>query len=417
MRLQLLARPDLPDFLDLPWETPLAEWDVENLVEVPSGIHRNVVRFVCYGQSLYALKELPERLALREYRFLRDLDDAGVPVVEVVGVVTDRGEQRDALNAVLVTQHLEFSLPYRILFTGRCVPDLRNSLLDALAELLVRIHLAGFFWGDCSLSNTLFRRDAGTLSAYLVDAETGELHPQLTDGQRAHDLSVATENVGGELMDLEAATDGLPQDLDPLEIADEISRRYEALWSEVTREEVFAPDESYRIEERLRRLNELGYDVEELELVGDGDLRRLRLDPRVVEPGHHRRRLLALTGLDVQENQARRLLNDIARYRATLGRSGSRLHEAVASYRWLVEVFEPAIAGVPPELRGKREPAELFHELLEHRWFLSEAAGSDVGMDTAVQSYVENVLAHAPDERAVLEDVELGEEEEAAEAS
>ena len=203
MRFQMLARPGHPDFLDLPWQLPLADWEDDHLVEVPRGLHRNVVRFVSYGDALYALKELPVRLARREYRLLRDLAAALVPVVEAVGVVTDRAEKRDELQAVLITRHLDFSLPYRILFTGRGVPDLRNSLLDALAELLVRIHLAGFFWGDCSLSNTLFRRDAGTLSAYLVDAETGELHPRLTDGQREHDITVATENIGGELMDLE----------------------------------------------------------------------------------------------------------------------------------------------------------------------------------------------------------------------
>lgn len=398
-----------PDFLDLPWQLPLADWRVENLVEVPRGIHRNVVRFVSYGPSLYALKELPERLARREYSLLRALAETLVPVVDAVGLVTDRKREADKLPAVLITRHLDFSLPYRTLFTGRGMPDLRNGLLDALAELLVRIHLAGFFWGDCSLSNTLFRRDAGTLSAYLVDAETGELHPQLTNGQRAHDLSIAVENVAGELMDLEAADDlPLPHDIDPVATAHELGRRYEALWTEVTREEVFGPDETYKIDERLRRLNELGYDVEEIELVGDGVVNRLRLNPRVVEPGHHRRRLLTLTGKDVQENQARRLLNDLARYRATLSRDTGRepAPEQVVAYRWLTEVFEPSIAAVPTELRGKREPAELFHEILVHRWFLSEAAARDVGLDSAVASYVANVLVHTPDERAVLEDRE-----------
>jgi hypothetical protein len=281
------------------------------------------------------------------------------------------------------------------------VPDLRNSLLDALAELLVRIHLAGFFWGDCSLSNTLFRRDAGTLSAYLVDAETGELHPTLSPGQRAHDLQVAEENVAGELLDLEAAEVGLPSGLDPIETAAEVVRRYESLWSELTREDVFGPDETYRIDERLRRLNQLGFDVEEVKLVGDAGGRSLRLNPQVVEPGHHRRRLHTLTGLYVQENQARRLLNDLATYRATGERAGTP--ESVVAYRWLTECFEPSIAAVPVELRGKREPAELFHEILEHRWFLSEAARRDVGMPAAVASYVENVLRHRPDEKAVLE--------------
>jgi hypothetical protein len=291
-------------------------------------------------------------------------------------------------------------LPYRSLFSGPGVPDLRNSLLDALAELLVRIHLAGFFWGDCSLSNTLFRRDAGTLSAYLVDAETGELHPQLSDGQRAHDLQVAEENVAGELLDLEAAEVGLPSGLDPIETAAEVSRRYEALWSELTREEVFGPGETYRIDERLRRLNELGFDVEEVKLVGEAGGRSLRLNPQVVEPGHHRRRLHTLTGLDVQENQARRLLNDLATYRATDGRTLAP--ESVVAYRWLTEVFEPSIAYVPVELRGKREAAELFHEILEHRWFLSEAAQRDVGVQAAAESYVEDVLRHRPDEKAML---------------
>ena len=188
--------------------------------------------------------------------------------------------------------------------------------------------------------------------------------------------------MAGELLDLEAAEVGLPSGLDPIETAAEVPRRYEALWSELTREDVFGPDETYRIDERLRRLNELGFDVEEVKLVGDAGGQSLRLNPQVVEPGHHRRRLHTLTGLYVQENQARRLLNDLATFRATGERAGAP--ESVVAYRWLTECFEPSIAAVPVELRGKREPAELFHEILEHRWFLSEAARRDVGMPAAV---------------------------------
>jgi hypothetical protein len=398
----MLVRPGNPDFLDLPWREPLAEWRSERIVEVTRGIHRHVVRFVGYGDAIYALKALPPRIAHHDYRLLRALDDAEVPVVGAVGVVT-RSAGADGLEpeATLITRHLDFSLPYRALFSRPVVPDLRNSLLDALAELLVRIHLSGFFWGDCSLSNTLFRRDAGTLSAYLVDAETGDLHPSLSDGQRAHDLQIAEENVAGELLDLEAAHDGLPSQLDPIETAEEVPRRYETLWSELTREDVFGPAETYRIDERLRRLNGLGFDVEEVRLVGEAGGSSLRLNPQVVEPGHHRRRLHTLTGLDVQENQARRLLNDLATYRATGGRATAP--ESVVAYRWLSEVFQPAIDAIPAELRGKREAAELFHELLEHRWFLSEAARRDVGLKAAVASYVDTVLRHRPDEKAVLE--------------
>ncbi len=398
-RLQIVARPGHPDFLDLPWEQPLADWRHERLVELFRGISRHVVRFASYEGGVYALKELPARLAWREYRFLRHLAAEQMPVVKPVGVVTERG--RD-LDAVLITRHLDFSLPYRSLFSGRAIPRLRPSLLGALAELLVRLHLAGFFWGDCSLSNTLFRRDAGALSAYVVDVETGELHPELSTGQRQHDLAIAGENLVGELLDVDAEV-GLPDDLDPEVTAMELETRYEALWEELTSEQLVRPDERYRIEERLGRLNDLGFDVEEIELVAEEGGYRLRLDPRVVEPGHHRRRLLMLTGLRAQENQARRMLNDLAGYRAELERiEGRPVPESVAAYRWRADVFEPAVAAVPPDLWNKLQAAEVFHELLDHRWYLSEQHGSDVGLDEAARSYVEEILRHAPDERTLL---------------
>jgi hypothetical protein len=422
MRFQMLPREAWPDFLDLPWDQPLAEWSSPRIVEVARGISRHVVRFVDYDGALYALKELPTRLAEREYQLLRELAAASVPVVEVVGVVSERGipaaglsietaTEPDELGAILITRHLEFSLPYRTLFTVRGISDLHNRLLDALVELLVRLHLAGFFWGDCSLSNALFRRDAGALAAYLVDAETGELHPSLSDGQRAFDLTIAEENAAGELLDVMAA---LAEDADapdapdatiddPMAVAAQLRPRYEALWSELTRDEVFAPDERYRIDARLRRLNELGFDVEEFELLTVKGGYRLRLPTRVVEAGHHRRRLLMLTGLDVGENQARRLLNDLDRFRAELVQAeGRTLPDAVVGYKWRAEVFEPAVAAVPAELHAKREPAELFHELLAHRWYRSEAAGRDVGMADAVASFVEQVLPKVPDERATI---------------
>jgi hypothetical protein len=390
--------------LDLPWHLPLEEWESPRIVSVARGISRHVVRFVDYDGVLYALKELPQRLAEREYRLLRRLAEESIPAVDAVGVVAGR-ERPDGeeLDAVLITRYLDFSLPYRILFTGRGVPDLGDRLLDALAQLLARLHLAGFFWGDCSLSNALFRRDAGQLTAYLVDAETSELHPRLSAGQRRHDLLIAEENVAGELLDVEAET-GNRLEIDPFETAAEIRIRYSALWGELTAVEVFAPDESYRIDERLRRLNELGFDVNELELVRTDEGFRLRLDPHVVEPGHHRRRLLMLTGLDVQENQARRLLNDLARFREALERrEGRSLPESVVAYKWLTEVYDRGIAAVPEELRGgKLELPELFHEILEHRWYLSEDAGKDVGLDAAVASYVDNVLRHVPEERRVF---------------
>jgi tRNA A-37 threonylcarbamoyl transferase component Bud32 len=397
---QLTARTGHPSFLDLPWEQPLEEWDSPRIVTPIRGISRHVVRFVEYDGALYALKELADRPARREWTLLRRLEGQGLPVVEAVGLVSGRNCE---LDSVLITRHLEYSLPYRTLFAGAAIPDLRVHLLNALVELLARLHLRGFFWGDCSLSNALFRRDAGALSAYLVDAETGELHGQLSDGQRGYDLDIAQTNIIGELLDVDAEV-GLPPDLDPDETGAEIGRRYTSLWEELTREEVFGADERFRVDERLHRLNKLGFDVDEIQVDAAADGYRLRLEPQVVEPGHHRHRLLRLTGLDAQENQARRMLNDLARYRDALERREKRtLPESVVASRWRQEVFEPTVAAVPEELWARLPAAEVFHQVLEHRWFLSERAGKDVGIDEAVRSYVRSELPTRRPERIVLE--------------
>jgi Domain of unknown function (DUF4032)/Lipopolysaccharide kinase (Kdo/WaaP) family len=381
--------------LTLPWSEPLEDWQDERLVEIRMrGISRHVVRFVEDGGELYALKAIGERLARREYRLLRGLGAAGVPAVSVVGIVVDRG--RDA-DAILVTRFLDYSTTYRALFSSPWGGQPTDRLLDALVELLVRLHLSGFFWGDCSLSNALFRHDAGTLEAYLVDAETSEQHPTLTDGQRDWDLELAWERVGGELADLQAGQ-LLPEEVDPFEVADDLRRRYQLLWDELNREEILRPQEQrYRIAERLRRLNELGFDAGEVELVSAGGGNKLRVRTRVAESGHHRRQLFMRTGIDAEENQARRLLNDIASFRGYLEhKDGHQVSETLAASRWLEEVYDAVQAAIPAELRGRLAPAEIFSEILEHRWYLSEQAGRDVGTTAAARSYVETVLPRVP---------------------
>ena len=385
--------------LTLPWSEPLAEWRDERLVEIRQrGISRHVVRFVYDDGTLYALKELSERLARREYRLLRALAELGIPAVEVVGVAVDRDGPGRGEDAILVTTFLSYATTYRAVFSNPRGLQPTDGLLDALVELLVRLHLSGFFWGDCSLSNTLYRHDAGTLEAYLVDAETSEQHPELTDGQRQWDIELAVERVYGELLDLQAG-ELLPGDVEPLEIAEELPRRYESLWAELTREEILRPDEQrYKIAERLARLNELGFDADEVELVSTGEGNKLRLKTRVAETGHDSRRLFLRTGIDASERQARRLLNDMAAFRAWLEQKRGRpVSEVVAANRWLEEVYDPVIAAIPEDLRSRLPPAEVFSEVLEHRWYMSEAAGRDVGTTAATRDYIKHVLPAAPD--------------------
>jgi Domain of unknown function (DUF4032)/Lipopolysaccharide kinase (Kdo/WaaP) family len=398
VRIQLVPRPGRPDFLDLPWDQPLDQWHPDRLAVVERGVGRHVVRFVEYGANFYALKELPRALAQREYRLLRALARDGLPAVEAVGIVSRPAELED----VLITRHLEFSLPYRLILSRRLVPDLRGRLLDALADLLVNIHLAGFFWGDCSLSNTLFRRDAGALAAYLVDVETGELHDELTSSQRMHDLDIAEENLIGELLDVWAEL-GEDHVGEPEAVAEDVRREYDRLWTELTAHEEFGVGERSRLEERLRRLNERGFDVEEVEIESSDTGYRLSVRPQLIDPGHHRRRLLRLTGLSAQENQARRLLQDIDAYREALERAGRPpVSDAAVAGRWLTEIFEPTIAAVPAELHGKLEPAQLYYEVLGHRDQLSVEADREVSIAEAAASYVQSVLRALPDERAVL---------------
>ena len=396
--------------LTLPWNLPLEDWQDERLVEIRHrGTSRHVVRFVTELGRLYALKEMNEPLARREYRLLRRLSDLGIPAVEPLGIVVDRDRYNGVqLDAVLCTCFLEFSTTYRSLYSDPHRLRPTDRLLDALVELLVRLHLAGFFWGDCSLSNTLFRLDAGALQAIFVDAETSELHPSLTDGQRNYDVELASERVGGELLDL-AAAGLLPPDVEPVELAEEIPRRYCQLWDTLTEDLIIRPDEQrYRITERLRRLNDLGFDADEVELVSADEGYRLRIRTRVAEPGHRRHNLRMLTGLDAQENQARRLLNDIAAYRGYLEeKEGKRVTTTVAASRWLRDVYDKVMRLMPPQLSTRLSPAEVFHEVLEHRWFLSEQAGRDVGTTVAARSYFEDVLPKVPEQLVQVNPTEL----------
>jgi len=394
------AVPD-PALLDLPWNVPLELWPDETIATLPKGISRHLVRFVHFGGHIVAIKETSAELARREYDLLRTLQRLDIPCVVPVAVVTNRAtDEGEELAPALVTRHLKFSLPYRALYSQSLRPDTATRLVDALAVLLARLHIIGFFWGDVSLSNTLFRRDAGAFAAYLVDAETGKLYDGgLSNGQRENDLEIGRVNIAGELLDLQAGG-RLDEGVDPVAVADGIVRSYRSLWRELTESESFPESERWRISERVERLNDLGFDIEELSIRKDETGTQVRIQPKVVDAGHHSRRLLRLTGLDAGENQARRLLNDLDSYRAADDRKS--LDEEMVAHEWLVKVFEPVIRSIPKDLRGKLEPAEVFHQLLDHRWYISQNEARNVPLAEALTSYLDTVLRHRRDEVTVV---------------
>ncbi|WP_296649264.1 DUF4032 domain-containing protein [Rhodoluna sp.] len=387
--------------LDLPWHLPLEDWPKENIAALPKGLSRHTVRFAHLNDHVIAIKETLPELAKREYDMLKLLLKLDVPCVEPFAIINNR-ETTDGepLLSVLITRHLKFSLPYRAMWSQGLRPDTATRLVDALALLLVRLHIAGFFWGDVSLSNTLFRRDAGAFAAYLVDAETGHLYDSgLSNGQRENDLEIARINIAGELMDLIASGHAAPG-VDALATSERIVAKYRELWEALTGVETFKSDDRWKINRRVSKLNELGFDIEELAIKTDSEGSTVKIQPKVVDAGHHQRRLIRLTGLDVEENQARRLLNDLDQYRIDHPRPGA--DEEVLAHEWLSNAFEPVITSIPKELAGKLEPAEIYHQVLEHRWYMSEKESKDVPLQDAVSSYVENVLRYRREEESYL---------------
>lgn len=388
---QLHIYPPDPDFQDLPWDLPLSKWSGESvpLVEVDQGVSRHPVRFVNFSGSLFALKELPAEVAEREFDNLSSIQDLRLPSITPVGYAHTLTS--DGPVSMLITRFLNHSIPYRSLFMRDSLGRYVNHLLDAIAGLLVQIHLAGVYWGDCSLSNTLFRRDAGELQAYLVDAETAEIYSDnLPPALRHQDLVIMEENINGELVDLASA--GLMSNEFPThDTGAYIRLRYQRLWEEVTGEDIINPGENYRIQERIRALNELGFSIGEVELHPTSAGNQLRLRLKVADRYYHHDQLLNLTGIEAEERQARVMMNEIHEHKATLSQNNlNSTPLSVAAYHWLKEIYQPTVKKLNEPIEASMSSAELYCQILEHKWFLSEQARHDVGHSTATDDYIKN---------------------------
>ena len=382
----------------LPWNQSLELWPEDPHLAEKRGISRHIVRLVRStddpDSEVYAVKETVSEFANREYKILRELKQLDAPSVQSVAVVEGRTDNdNEELPCALVTRFLPYSLPYRVLLSGKDVTAEDVTLMaNALALLLVRLHLLGFWWGDCSLSNTLFRRDAEGFAAYLVDAETGEFQKSLSDGQREHDLEIAHFNVAAELEDL-SLSGVLYPGMDPIRASNALIKRYHRLWAALKERQVLDPTDRHAVERAMRQLHDLGFAVEEVSVQleeGSESTGKLYFQPMLVAAGYHKNRLREIMGLETEELQAKRLLASFDRFR---GREKSpKPPIAESARRWLDTVFKPTVALIPAELEGRIEVAQFFHEALEHRWYLSEKAGHDVGLEFAAQSYVDNIL-------------------------
>jgi hypothetical protein len=396
---------EIATLAQLPWDKPLEEWPEDEVLTQMRGISRHVVRLIRsnpqkINSEIFAIKETNSEFANREYSLLRELNQRSAPCVEPVAVIEGRlDKDGNELPAALVTKYLPYSLPYRVILSGSVTPSEVLNMANALALLLVRMHLLGFWWGDCSLSNTLFRRDADEFAAYLVDAETGEFQKSLSNGQREHDLELALVNVAGELDDL-ASAGVLQADMDPVRASEGVIKRYRRLWAMLKEPQILDAADRQAVERAMRSLQDLGFAVEEVEVTTQGDKGVLKFQPRLVAARYHANRLEELMGLRTEELQAKRLLASYDRYKAR--EFPPSTPHAIAVKQWLSDVFRRVVNQVPDDLKGRVEPAQLFHEVLENRWYLGEKLGRDVGLDFATQDYIEKVLPYRMDSGVLL---------------
>jgi hypothetical protein len=260
----------------------------------------------------------------------------------------------------------------------------RVQLLDAVAGLLVELHLAGCFWGDCSLSNVLYRYDAETIEAVMIDGETSRLREKLSDGQRAEDLEIMKMNLAGEMADIAAMT-GVEIDYADLSLGDDIEARYQSLWAELNQELVIAREESYQIRERVARLNDLGFSVDDVYLDPTDNGNLVRLNVSVAGRTFHSERLRQLTGVDASENQARVILTDLNYFLAKHG-SMTPSGKSVGTFKWLTTSFEPIVSRIS-ELRDG-DPIQGYCDFLNHRFRLARHRSQDVANEEALEDWI-----------------------------
>lgn len=362
------------------------DWVSGRVVEMPVGVHRHPVTFVAYEEGVFAIKEMPWSLSSKEYDVLRALEEVSTKTAEPVGLVRRPWlDPHEEQAGAVITRYVRHGFPYRNLLAGAGFGERRDQMLDAVAGLLVELHLAGCYWGDCSLSNLLYRYDAGEIEAIMIDAETSEIHDTLTDGQRAQDLEIMRVNLAGEMADI-AAMSGADLDAADLSLGEDITERYEGLWNELTEELVVTREDGYRIRERIGRLNDLGFSVHDVEIEPTEAGNVVKMKTHVGGRTFNSDRLREMTGIEASENQARVILGDLNYYLAKQGVTSSS-GKSVGTFKWLNESFEPLVKRISEIWHGE-DPVQGYTDFLYHRMELATERERDVENTEAFEDWV-----------------------------
>ncbi|OLS26699.1 MAG: hypothetical protein HeimC3_08010 [Candidatus Heimdallarchaeota archaeon LC_3] len=365
------------------------------IIHLEKGLSRHEVIFVNWNDKVYVFKNLHVRLAKREYEILRKAEKLAFQCVIPVGwgrINLNEENNVDYDSGIIITEYLQNSLPFRSLFNDKNLERYRIRLQDAIAGLLVSLHIVGLFWGDCSLSNVLFRRDAGELQAFLVDAETSNFYPIISDATRELDLEIMKENITGDLLDISVLHE-LPDALDIYSVGDIIEKKYNQLWEEISESFIIKKSENYKIQERIRKLNQIGFSVDEIVLFPTSKQDEVQFKTIVTDKNYYQNLLHSITGILARENQARHIMNEIQEIKADLSRKhNNSLTLGAAAFRWKKDIYEVYINRLSDHFEYLADPIENYCQILEHKWFLSEKAQKDVGLELAFKDYLEKKL-------------------------
>lgn len=353
----------------LPWSIPIAEWHRYgvNMLNIKRGVSRHEVVFVKTGRFSFGIKEISEEISKKEIEHYEQLLLRGIHTLVPAGYVV-REEDPIAVETPIgiqyeknfishtVTVLVTKVLPDSLLYSRNFRQGNRQKIWDAVVRLFVQLHSNGVYWGDASLANTLVKFEKWEipfvglqtiLVAYLSDAETVEIQPKLSSSLREADLNFFFESMDWISEDLR--TSGVVRDDGGME-GDKlyIKNRYNLLYNVEMKKKIFEQQTSFNIDKFLGSISTPEY-----------------VDQFLQHIEEHKWYM------------GERLLREV-----TL---------AAATKDWYDTVFVPICELFRSEnilllFKGKTA-AELYIEIMNNKYYLSEHVKKDVGMIAAMRDY------------------------------
>lgn len=354
----------------LPWELPLGDWRDSSKVKhlnIRKGLSRHLVIFVEVDRFKLAIKETSARTACKEIAHFEEMQRRQIPTLLPIGTVirteapmfesTPFGVQKiENRIGHTITLLAEKVLPDSLLYGRGFKTENRNKIWNAVARLFATLHLNGIYWGDASLANMLiqFRKERvpklgkiTVIKAYLSDAETVEIPGFLSDSLKEMDLEFFFESMDWVLEDLRQA--GITRG--PLDTA---------------------TDKKY-IRHQYDKLIAIHDEIVEFE-------RKTHL------------KVKAQMGEFSEEGYSETMLKHIEEHKWYIAENDDGAVSLPQAARdWYINVFLPICNSFKDQNLLEQFPGktatDLYVEIMQNKYFLSEKEGGDVGFLFALEDY------------------------------